>query len=135
VRFLQQVFILYYLFLKFKLTSTFLAIMNGEEGSITALISEVVRVGQLSQVSVQKHTNLLNLRDKSEDIASFFKLSPEAILLRYLSCHFTLIILALPSHASPISFSLLQITPSADGSTTTSPPRATRAQLPILAQT
>jgi len=57
--------------------------MSGEEGSIAALIAEVVRVGQLSQVSVQKHNNLLNLRDKSEDIANFIKLSPEAILLRY----------------------------------------------------
>lgn len=57
--------------------------MSGEEGSVTSLIAEVVRVGQLSQVNVQKHTSLLNLRDKNEDIATFFKLSPEAMLLRF----------------------------------------------------
>lgn len=57
--------------------------MNGEEGSVTSLIAEVVRVGQLSQVSVQKHTSLLNLREKNEDISNFFKLSPENMLLRY----------------------------------------------------
>ncbi len=56
--------------------------MKGEEGSVIALIAEVVRVGQLSQVSVQKHTSLLNLKEKSEDVAGFLKLSPEAMLLR-----------------------------------------------------
>lgn len=59
------------------------SIMKGDESNVVALIAEVVRVGQLAQVSVQKHNSLLNLKEKNEDLSNFFKLSPEAMLMRY----------------------------------------------------
>ena len=62
---------------------------TGQVPKILALMWDLVKVGLLAKVNVVRHPELFSLQSRDEEMASFSRLPPETLLLRWINHHAT----------------------------------------------